>query len=58
LSEKRCVSNINLIETRQKVDRLLLPSTEPVLILIDAGASRFSRSEMITFARLRSVCPI
>jgi hypothetical protein len=46
------VSDINLTETCRKVDRLLLPSTEPVPILADGGTSHFSRSEMIAFARI------
>jgi hypothetical protein len=50
------VSDINLTKTRQKVDHLLLPSIEPVPILADAGASHFSRSEMIAFARISDLC--
>jgi hypothetical protein len=46
------LSDINLTETRRKVDRLLLPSTEPVPILADADVSHFSRSETIAFARI------
>jgi hypothetical protein len=48
--------DINLTETCQKVDRLLLPSTEPVLILIDADTSHFFRSETIAFARVSNLC--
>jgi hypothetical protein len=50
------VLDINLTETRQNVDCLLLPSTEPVLSLTDAGTSHFSRSEMIAFARVFNMC--
>jgi hypothetical protein len=56
LSEKRRVSDINLTKTRQKLDRLILPSTEPVSILADAGASHFSRLETVAFARVSDLC--
>jgi hypothetical protein len=36
----------------RKEDRLLFPSTEPVPLLDDEGASRFSRLETITFAHV------
>jgi hypothetical protein len=39
-----------------KMDRRILPSTEPVPILIDAGVSRFFRSEVIAFARVSDLC--
>jgi hypothetical protein len=56
LSEKRHVSGINLTETRQKLDHLLLPTTESVLILTNASVSCFFRSETITFANVFDLC--
>jgi hypothetical protein len=41
---------------RQKVNHLLLPSTEPVPILADADASHFSKSEMVAFTRVSNLC--
>jgi hypothetical protein len=52
----RRVSDINLTERRRKVDRLLLPSTEPVLILADADASHFSTSKTVDFTRIFNLC--
>jgi hypothetical protein len=46
------VSNINLTEMHQKIDRLLLLSTEPVPILANAGASHFFRLKTIAFVRV------
>jgi hypothetical protein len=46
------VLNINLTETRKKKIVSFLPSTESVQRLGDVGASHFSRSEMIAFARV------
>jgi hypothetical protein len=48
--------NINLTETHQKLDGLLLPCTEPVLILTDVSVSHFSISEMTNFARIFDLC--
>jgi hypothetical protein len=50
------ISDINLTETHREVDHLLLPSTELVPILVDAGASSFSRLEMIAFAHVFDLC--
>jgi hypothetical protein len=50
------VSDINLTETRWRVDRIFLPSTEPAPILTDAGTSCFSRSETIAFACVSDLC--
>jgi hypothetical protein len=52
------VSDINLTEMHQKVDRLLLPSTEPVLIFTDVGTSHFSRSKTIVFTHVSDLSPI
>jgi hypothetical protein len=54
--KSRRISNINLTETRQKVERLLFTLHEPSLCLGDTGASNFSRSETITFGRVSDLC--
>jgi hypothetical protein len=50
------VLDINLTETRQKADHLLLPSTEPGPHLSDVDVSHFSRSDTIAFECVSNLC--